>query len=67
MELTEQGNTQIPEVVEVLLKYLDLIRAPGGINEQVWLTALSQQYSGTAMMLGGGFSLACPVFVVAVR
>lgn len=35
VELTEEGNSRVPEVIEVLFKYLDLVRAPGGINEQV--------------------------------
>lgn len=35
VELTEEGNTRVPEVVEVLFKYIDLLKAPGGINEQV--------------------------------
>jgi hypothetical protein len=29
------------EVVEVLFKYLDLVRAPGGINEQVGQSGLA--------------------------
>lgn len=35
VELTEDGNTRVSEVAEVLFKYLDLMGAPGGINEQV--------------------------------
>jgi hypothetical protein len=35
VELTEEGNGRVPEVVEVLFKYLDLVRGPGGINAQV--------------------------------
>lgn len=37
VELTEEGNRRVPEVVEVLFKYLELVRAPGGINQQVRL------------------------------
>jgi secreted Zn-dependent insulinase-like peptidase len=35
VDLTEEGNSRVPEVAEVVFKYLELMRAPGGINEQV--------------------------------
>lgn len=38
VELTEEGNRRVAEVVEVLFKYLDLVKAPGGINTQVGCT-----------------------------
>lgn len=35
VDLTEEGNARVGEVAEVVFKYLDLVRAPGGVNEQV--------------------------------
>jgi hypothetical protein len=35
VELTQEGNARVGEVAEVVFKYLELLRAPGGVNEQV--------------------------------
>lgn len=35
VELTQEGNQKIGEVVEVIFKYLDLLRLPEAISEQV--------------------------------
>lgn len=35
VELTQEGNQKIAEVVDVIMKYLELLRQPGAINEQV--------------------------------
>lgn len=35
VDLTEEGNARVGEVAEVVFKYLDLVRTPGGVNEQV--------------------------------
>lgn len=38
VELTEEGNQKVGEVAEVVFKYLELLRQPGAINEQVGVT-----------------------------
>jgi insulysin len=35
VELTQEGNARVGEVAEVVFKYLELLRAPEGVNEQV--------------------------------
>ena len=35
IELTESGHEAVQEVSRIVFKYLDLLKAPGGINEQV--------------------------------
>lgn len=35
VELTEEGNQKVGDVAEVVFKYLDLLRQPEAVNEQV--------------------------------
>ncbi|WIA29727.1 hypothetical protein OEZ86_012206 [Tetradesmus obliquus] len=44
LELTAEGNARPGEVAEVVFKYLELLRAPGGVNEQIYaeLAGLSE-------------------------
>jgi hypothetical protein len=47
------------EVVEVLFKYLDLVRAPGGINEQVGQSGLAGCMNDRKGAGGGGDAGEC--------
>ena len=44
VDLTEEGHKRVEEVVAVIFRYLELLKAPGGINEQVFeeMRALSK-------------------------
>ena len=36
VDLTDEGHAHVEDVVQVIFEYLQLLRAPGGINEQIY-------------------------------
>jgi hypothetical protein len=54
LELTAEGNSRVPEVAEVLFKYLDLLAAPGGINKEVRVWVWGVGIPGFVVWAEGG-------------